>query len=365
MKISEVAEFLESVAPLSLQEDYDNAGLITGDRHRDCTGILCTLDVTEAVIAEAVSKQCNLIVSHHPVIFRGIKSITGTNHVQRELISAIRNDIALYSAHTNLDNVIGGVNARIADKLGLRNRSVLSPKTGMLKKLYTFVPNDHLEKVRDAVFAAGAGHISNYSECSFTHPGTGTYLPGEGTTPFSGIVGQRQNEPEIKLEVILPAYAEKEVMRALFQSHPYEEVAYDLVSLTNIHQQTGSGMIGDIEEASEGDFLEMLKVFNPRLVRHSPLTGRPVRKVALCGGAGSFLTANAIKAGADAFVTADLKYHEFFAAEGRLVLYDIGHFESEQFTTDLFVEILERNFPNFAVLKSEVKTNPVNYFTGK
>lgn len=366
MQISEVARILESVAPLSLQEDYDNAGLITGDPEAECSGILCTLDVTEDVIREAVARNCNCIVAHHPIIFRGLKKITGATYPERVVIAAIRNGLAIYACHTNLDNRLAGVNARIADKLGLRDRAVLSAKPHALKKLHTFVPPGHLEKVRDALFAAGAGNISNYSECSFTVSGMGTFLPGPGSSPFSGIPGKRQAEEEVRLEVIMPAYAETGVLKALRDAHPYEEVAYDVVSLDNRHQETGSGLIGTIDPVSGAQFLQMLSErFNPAVIRHTALGGKPVRRVAVCGGAGSFLTASALRAGADAFVTSDLKYHEFFDADGKMLLCDIGHFESEQFTIDLFADIFLQKFPTFAVLKSEVKTNPVNYFTGK
>jgi dinuclear metal center YbgI/SA1388 family protein len=366
MTIADIAATLEAIAPLSLQEDYDNAGLITGSPDWQCAGILCTLDVTPDVVEEAVGRKCNCIVAHHPIVFRALKKINGKNYVEEAVIKAIKNDIAIYAAHTNLDNVINGVNGRIADKLGITNRSILEPKTGILKKLYTYVPQAHLETVRDALFKAGAGNISNYSECSFTYPGTGTFKPGTGSEPFSGTVGERKNEDEVKLEVILPAWLEKPVMRALFEAHPYEEVAYEVITLDNLHQETGSGIIGEISPVAPEDFLRSLvRNFELKVVRHTPLPDRPIRKVAVCGGAGSFLITSALRAGADAYVTGDVKYHEFFDAVGGMLLCDIGHFESEQFTVDLFVDIFLQKFPNFAVLKSEVRTNPVSYFTGK
>lgn len=365
MKVLDITRELEKIAPLSLQENYDNAGFLVGDSDSSCTGVLCTLDVTEEVVAEAEARGCNLIVTHHPPIFGGLKKLIGSTLVERVVVAAIKKDISIYAAHTNLDNIIAGVNGKIADILGLKHRKVLQNKRGILKKLFTFVPAEHLETVRNALFAAGAGDISNYTECSFVQDGVGTFKPGVGTQPFSGTVGMRQNEPEVKLEVILPIYREQAVLKALFQSHPYEEVAYDLVELSNEHQSTGSGLVGDIDPLTEQEFLKLLTQFNPHMVRHTRLLNRPIQKVAICGGAGSFLISSALRAGADAFVTSDMKYHEFFLAEGRLLICDIGHFESEQFTTDLFVEILEQKFLNFAVLKSEVKTNPVHYFTGK
>jgi len=366
MKISDLTSYIQNVAPLSLQEDYDNAGLLIGDPSWECTGILCTLDVTVEVVNEAIQKKCNCIVAHHPLIFRGLKRITGSTHVEKTVIAAIKNNVAIFAAHTNLDNIINGVNGKIADKLGLKNRKVIEPKSSVLQKLFTFVPPADLDKVRDALFAAGAGDISRYSECSFIHPGTGTFKPGEGTNPYRGSIGVRQNEDEIKLEVILPSYKKNAVIQALFRAHPYEEVAYDLVNLDNDYEGTGSGLIGDIDPLTEQDFLTMLNTtFNNGTIRHTPLTGRTVKRVAVCGGAGSFLISKALSLGADAYVTGDIKYHEFFGAEGRMLLCDIGHYESEQFTTDLFIELLLQKFPTFAVLKSEVRTNPVHYFTGK
>jgi dinuclear metal center YbgI/SA1388 family protein len=366
MKISDLTSYLQNVAPLSLQEDYDNAGLLIGDPSRECTGVLCTLDVTEEVLDEAVRKKCNCIVAHHPLIFRGLKRITGNTQVERTVIAAIKNDVAIFAAHTNLDNIINGVNGKIADKLGLKNRKVIEPKPQVLQKLFTFVPPADLDKVRDALFAAGAGDISNYSECSFTFPGTGTFKPGEGANPYSGTVGKRQDEEEIKLEVILPGYRRNAVLQALFRAHPYEEVAYDLINLENEHEGTGAGLIGEMEAVSEEAFLTMLsRNFNHSTIRYTPFTGKTVKMVAVCGGAGSFLISKALSLGADAYVTGDIKYHEFFGAEGRMLLCDIGHYESEQFTTDLFIELLVQKFPTFAVLKSEVRTNPVHYFTGK
>lgn len=363
MKIAAIIEALETLAPPSLQESYDNAGLLTGRPDMHCTGILCSLDATEEVVAEAAARGCNLVVAHHPIIFGGLKKINGKNYVERAVIAAIKNDIALYAIHTNLDAVAGGVSARMAQKLGLQNGTILQPREQVLRKLFTFCPAAHAEAVRAALFAAGAGQIGRYSECSFNAAGTGTFRAGEDTNPFVGERGLRHEESEIKIEVIFPAWLQGELLRALRAAHPYEEVAYDIVSLANTWQEAGFGFIGEWPEAvNEAIFLVRLKkVFQVPVVRHSPLTDRPIRRVALCGGAGSFLISRALAAGADAFVTADLKYHEFFDAEGRLLLADVGHFESEQFTIDLLEEFLARKFPNFAVLKTGVNTNPVRY----
>lgn len=364
MTVGEIIRELEVVAPPSYQESYDNAGLLTGQRQWACTGVVCALDVTEAVIAEAATAGCNLVVVHHPVIFGGLKRLTGSNYVERTVIAAIKHDIAIYAIHTNLDNVIAGVNDRIAERLGLGQRQILSPKGGLLIKLVTFVPTAQAGVVREALFAAGAGQIGKYSECSFNVSGEGTFKGTEATQPFVGKPGQAHTEKEERIEVILPAVQQKAVVSALLKAHPYEEVAYDLFHLANDFQQVGSGLVGELPVAMpEAAFLGLLKeAFGLQVIRHTPLLGKLVKKIALCGGSGSFLTGKAIAAGADVYVTADVKYHEFFDADGRILLADIGHWESEQFTIDLLYDILLAKFPTFALLKSKVKTNPVSYY---
>jgi len=364
MKIADIIALLEGVAPPSLQESYDNAGLLTGNPGWACTGALCTLDATEEIVNEAIQRGCNLVVAHHPIIFGGLKKITGRNYVEKTIITAIKNDIAIYAIHTNLDNVIDGVNGMMADKLGLKNRKILAPKEGMLKKLFTFVPVEQVEQVREALFEVGGGHIGNYNECSFGVEGTGTFKGGAGTNPFVGKPGERHYEKEGKIEVIFPAYLQTALIRALRTAHPYEEVAYDVVNLANTHQGIGAGLVGELPEAvPEATFLKQLKqAFDLPLVRHTALLGRPVKKVALCGGAGSFLVSKALAVGADIYITGDMKYHEFFDANSRLIIADIGHFESEQFTIELLAGVLQEKFPTFAVLKTALKTNPVHYF---
>lgn len=364
MKIKDVISSLESLAPLSLQEGYDNAGLISGDESAECTGILVSLDATEQVVAEAVNRKCNLVVSHHPIIFSGLKKITGKNYVQKAVINAIKNEVALYAIHTNLDNVSGGVNGKIASTLNLKNTAVLVPKEGLLKKLFTFVPIADADKVRAAIFEAGAGQIGKYKECSFNAGGTGTFNGGEGTNPYVGRPGEMHRENELKIEVIFPAWLEHRVLKHLLAAHPYEEVAYDIVSLDNRYATIGSGLIGELAmPMTETDFLKLLKErFGLKVIRHTALLNKPVKRVAVCGGAGSFLISSALAAGADIFVTSDIKYHEFFDANDKMLVADIGHYESEQFTINLLQEFLEQKFPTFAVLKTEVKTNPVNYF---
>ena len=364
MKIAAVAEYLESIAPPGLQENYDNSGLLTGHPAWECTGIVVALDATEEVVMEAVKNNCNLVVAHHPIIFSGLKKITGSNYVERAVISAIKNDICIYAIHTNLDNILNGVNGAMADRLGLLNRTLLSPKKQLLKKLYTFVPVRFADEVRNALFKAGAGHISDYSECSFNTTGTGTFKPGIGTTPFSGKIGERREEKEIRIEAVYPGYLEAKIINALREAHPYEEVAFDLVALENIYNGVGSGLVGDLLEPMEEAefFIRVREIFGLPVIRHTQLTGKKIGRVALCGGAGSFLIGAAGASGAQIFLTADIKYHEFFDADNRFVLADIGHFESEQFTISYLFDILTLKFPNFAVRKTGVKTNPVLYF---
>ena len=364
MKIKEIASFLESQAPLSLQEQYDNAGLITGDAGWDCTGIICTLDANEEVIKEAIAQKCNLVIAHHPIIFGGLKKINGKNYVEKTIITAIKNDIAIYAIHTNLDNILQGVNGRMADMLGLKNSSILAQKSGTLKKLFTFAPIEHAEQVRNALFKAGGGQISHYTECSFNSEGIGTFKAGEGATPFVGKQGIQHQEKEIRIEVILPAFLESSIVTALKAAHPYEEVAFDVITLTNTHKEIGAGVIGELmEPVDEKQFLTNLRqIFMVPVVRHTALLNKRVKRIALCGGAGSFLISKALAEGADAYITADIKYHEFFEANNRMLIADIGHYESEQFTINLLQEILEQKFPTFAVLKTTMKTNPVNYF---
>lgn len=365
MKIATILEVLEKIAPLQLQESYDNAGLITGNRDWDCTGITISLDATEEVVLEAAAQGHNLVVAHHPIVFSGLKKITGNGYVEKTIITAIKKDIAIYAIHTNLDNVIDGVNGKIADLLKLNNRKPLQPKRDLLKKLVTFVPVAQADQVATALFEAGAGTIGQYSECGFQVEGVGSFKAGEAANPYVGQRGSRHYEKESRVEVIYPELQESRVLEALLANHPYEEVAYDLYNLSNSHPGIGSGLIGELEESMPvRSFLEQLKqVFQVPVIRHSPLVKDSIRRVAICGGAGSFLINSALRNKADIYITGDMKYHEFFEANGRLVIADIGHFESEQYTVDLLYDILAKKFPTFAVFKTGVKTNPVNYYS--
>lgn len=363
-KIKDITNFLEVLAPLSFQESYDNAGLIVGDSQIDVTGILVTLDSTEAVVEEALAKGCNLIVAHHPIVFKGIKKLNGKNYVERTVMNAIKNDMAIYATHTNLDHVIGGVNFMIAERLGLQNVRILAPKRDTLMKLVSFIPVADTQKVLDALYSAGVGQIGNYDHCSFRVNGAGTFRPNQNANPRVGTVNTDEEVIENRIEVIFPAHLENQVMATLRKTHPYEEVAHYLTLLQNQHQEVGAGAVGNLPEALLAhDFLAFLKQkMNLNVVRHTALVKDTVQKIAVCGGAGSFLLNDAVRAGADVFITADFKYHEFFDADERIIICDIGHYESEVFTKELLQRYLSKKFPNFATILSETITNPVNYY---
>ena len=363
-RIKDVSNYLESIAPLAYQESYDNAGLIVGDADTIVTGILLSLDCTEAIIDEAISKNCNLVIAHHPIVFKGLKKLNGKNYVERTVIKAIKNDVAIYAIHTNLDNVLGGVNSMIAEKLNLQNVQILAPKTGFLSKLVSFVPTDHTQKVLNALYEAGVGQIGNYDHCSFSVNGRGTFRPNQKAVPFIGQSDVNETVNEDRIEVIFPSYLESKIISVLRQSHPYEEIAYYISNLNNMNQEVGSGAIGTLAEAvSSIDFLQILKqTFQLSVVKHTTILKDKIQKIAVCGGSGSFLLNDAIRAGADVFITADYKYHEFFDADGHLMICDIGHYESEVCTKELLLRILSDKFPIFAVLLAETNTNPVSYF---
>lgn len=363
MIVKEVTDILEELAPLAQAEDFDNVGLLVGNSNQNVTGILVTLDTLENVLDEAIEHKCNLIVSFHPIIFKGLKRITGTNYVERVVLKAIQNDIAIYSMHTALDNSPRGVNAKICEVLGIVNTEILIPQKGSIKKLTTYVPKSDAKKLKDALFGAGAGNIGNYSNCSFIVDGTGSYMPGENSTPVKGEIGKTQYEEETQINVTFAAHNERNILKALFQNHPYEEVAYEVFSLENRDQNTGMGMVGKLEKSmTESAFLSFLKQkMNVSVIKHSRLLGKKVQKVAVLGGSGAFAISAAKASGADVFVTSDLKYHQFYEAEGKIVIADIGHYESEQFTKNLLVDYLTKKIPSFAVRLSESNTNPIKY----
>jgi dinuclear metal center YbgI/SA1388 family protein len=364
MQIKQITQYIESIAPLALQESYDNAGLIIGNREDEVSGALISLDITEEVLDEAIHKKLNLVICHHPIIFSGIKKLNGRNYIERCVAKAIKNDIAIYAAHTNLDSVFGGVNSKICEKLGLQNCKILAPIPGFLKKLVTFVPLADAEKVRIAIWESGAGHIGNYDSCSYNVTGEGTFRGNEQTNPYVGEKNQLHIENEVRIETIFPKHIQGKVVQALLQAHPYEEVAYDIYPLDNDFVQAGIGMIGELKEPmNETEFLKKLKdTFHCGVVKHTELLGKSIKSVAVCGGAGSSFLNKAIAQKADIFVSGDFKYHQFFDAERKIVIADIGHYESEQFTKEVFYELLTKKFPKFAVHLSATNTNPVSYF---
>jgi dinuclear metal center YbgI/SA1388 family protein len=365
MKVHDIITIIEDFAPLTYQESYDNSGLQVGNPDTEVKGVLISLDVTESLINEAIERNCNMVITHHPLIFSGLKRLTGSGYVERVVEMAIKKDIVLYAAHTNLDNMRAGVNARIAQRLGLEKTAILSMKMDTLRKLYTFAPKEAADKVREALFAAGAGDIGKYRECSFNTEGTGTFKPDKDADPAIGEAGgPREGVQEVKIEVLVQKHREVAIMKALFDAHPYEEVAYEFINLLNPNQEMGAGIVGTLPEPMEQiAFLSHLKTaMKTDCIRHTALMDRPIHRVAICGGAGSFLLKDALKAKADIFITGDYKYHEFFDADGRIVIADIGHYESEQFTVELLADILKKKIPNFAILLSNLSTNPVKYF---
>lgn len=360
----EVTAYLESLAPRVLQEDYDNSGWQCGSPDSEVKGVLVCLDVTEKVVEEAKLKGCNLIIAHHPLIFKGIKKVIGQGFVERILMKAIKEEISIYAIHTNLDNVSIGVNQQFAGQLGLKNIKILSPKNNLLQKLVVFVPNEHLEKVSQAMFEAGAGHIGEYSNCSFRLEGNGTFLGGENAQPYVGEKGKLHIEKETRIEVIVSTFLMDQVVQNMLEVHPYEEVAYDIYSLVNSHGKIGSGMIGELEKGmEEKEFLDFVKKqMQTTLIRHTALQNKMINRVAICGGSGRFLLEDAIRQKADVFITGDFKYHDFFDADGKILVLDIGHFESEQFTNNLLSDWIKKKFNTFAVQITETNTNPVNYY---
>lgn len=362
-KIKDIIQYLETFAPPAYQEDYDNSGLITGDQDCELKGAIITLDCIEGVVEEAIQKKCNLIIAHHPIVFRGLKKLTGSNYIERTVIKAIKNDIAIYAIHTNLDHVSHGVNKKIADKLGLINPKILRPKKDTLAKLTTFIPKNHTENVLSKLHESGAGMIGNYKNCSFSLEGVGTFLPSGKANPTIGEVGKPEKVNEDRIEVIFPKYLKRKILSTLFNSHPYEEVAYYLHDLTNKNNEVGSGMIGELQKPmNSSEFLNYIKKhLSVKVIRHTALVKDEIKRIALCGGAGSFLLRDAIAHGADIFISGDFKYHEFFDAEERIIIADVGHYESEQFTKELIYENISKNFANIAVHFTQVNSNPIFY----
>ncbi|MDW7691341.1 Nif3-like dinuclear metal center hexameric protein [Flammeovirgaceae bacterium SG7u.111] len=366
MHIRDAISILNRIAPPALQESYDNAGLITGNPNAELTGILVTLDSTEAIIDEAIAKECNMVVAHHPIVFSGLKSITGKNYIERVIIKAIKNDIAIFAIHTNLDNVAHGVNKMICDRLELSKVKTLAPKKGLLKKIITFVPLVNKAEVLDALGRAGAGNIGNYEKCSFQVDGKGTFEPNEQASPYIGESGKFEEVDEVRIEMVFPDYLERKIIAALDKAHPYEEVAYFIQKVENESPEIGSGMVGELEVSlSEEEFLTYLKEkMELKVIRHTAFLNKPIQKIAVCGGSGSFLLGKAMAQGADIFITADYKYHQFFDADNKIIIADIGHYESEKFTSELLGGMLKIGIGNEVPIGlTSIDTNPVQYFS--
>ncbi|MEP5339900.1 MAG: Nif3-like dinuclear metal center hexameric protein [Algibacter sp.] len=364
MIVQDVINHLEELAPLAYAEDFDNVGLLVGDKNSNVTSVLVTLDTLETVIDEAIAENCNLIVSFHPIIFKGLKKLTGNSYVERVVMKAIKHDIAIYSMHTALDNALQGVNDMICNQLELINKRILIPQSETIKKLTTYVPKAEAEQLRTALFNVGAGSLGNYDDCSFNVEGVGTFNGNEESSPIKGKKGALHFEEETKITITYAKHIESKVLKALFETHSYEEVAYEIITIENKNQNIGMGMVGELNTPMEvKTFLKYLKTkMNTELIRHSALLDKPIKKIAILGGSGSFAIQAAKRADADVFITADLKYHDFFAAEKSIVLADIGHYESEQFTKNLLVAYLTKKISNFAIVLSKTNTNPVKYF---
>ncbi len=364
LKIRELINYIENLVPLWLQENYDNSGLLLGNSESNISSVLICLDVTENVIKEAISKGSNFIISHHPLIFSPLKKITGNNYVERCIMLALANNISIYALHTNLDNIKDGVNAKICQILDLEKIKILSQKRNLFKKIVTFVPKSEADRVREAIFEAGAGEIGNYDSCSFNTIGEGTFRANEYANPYVGEKNILHYEEEVKIETIFPVYRTNQVIKKLLATHPYEEVAYDIYSLENAAANIGAGMIGEMATPMpEKDFLNWLKEkFNLTILKHSCLLSKKIKRVAVCGGSGSFLIKDAINERADVFITADINYHHFYDAENKILLIDIGHYESEIFTKNLIFDLINKKFNNIALKLSETDINPVSYF---
>jgi dinuclear metal center YbgI/SA1388 family protein len=298
------------------------------------------------------------------MVLSGLKRFNGSTYVERAVMLAIKNDIALYAIHTNFDNVHNGVNHYLCELLGIQDTRILQPKSDLIYKLVTFVPKMHVSQVQSALFDAGAGKIGDYSECSFSTMGEGTFKPGEGTTPFVGKVNERHLEHEVRLEVVFEAWKKNQILDALNNAHPYEEVAVDVFVLDQEHSKIGSGMVGELEnEMSPFEFFDKVKdILDVSMVKHTNFLTSTIKRIAVCGGSGFFLLNAAKRSGADVFITSDVKYHEFFDAENDIVIADIGHWESEHRTIEWIQRILNEKFATFAVHLSKTNTNPVKYY---
>ncbi|WGH26861.1 MAG: Nif3-like dinuclear metal center hexameric protein [Candidatus Bostrichicola ureolyticus] len=360
MKVKDVTNAVDKLAYPEYAENYDNVGLLIGDYDNNISKILITLDITEAVLKEAIDNKYNLIISYHPIIFNGIKKIIGSNYRERIIISAIKHDISIYVIHTNLDVMPNGTNYYIGKRLGLIKQKILIPKLGCIKKLTTYVPKKYANIVRTSLFKVGAGNIGNYDYCSFNLEGIGSFRGKKDSNPFIGNKGEINFKEETCINVIFPRHKERLVIEAMIKNHPYEDVAYEVFDINN--QYFGLGTVGFLKESmSEKYFFSFLKEkMCTNNIRHSSFLNKPIKKVALIGGSGSFGLFYAKEVNADIFISSDFKYHHFF--ETNILIADIGHYESEQFTKDLIETYLRDKFPNLVIFKSKINTNPVNYY---
>ena len=363
MKINQITQILEAWAPLHYAEDFDNVGLLVGNPNDVASGILVTHDCLEEVVDEAIEKDCNLIVCFHPILFKGLKNFTGNSHVVRAVRKAIKNDVAIYAIHTALDNQAHGVSFGLSQSLGLTNTSVLLPKENTVMKLNFYVPQAQAEQVRNAMFAAGAGKLGNYDECSFSSNGEGSFRPSQNSSPYFGKKGERHIEDELQIQMVFQKHLTPQIVEVLLSSHPYEEVAYEITPLVNANQNLGMGMIGDLPKSMKPNtFLNFVKkTLGTPSLRHSHLGTKTIARVAVLGGSGSFAIQAAKSKKADAYITADLKYHDFYEGNQNFLVVDAGHYETEQHTKKLILNYLTEKLPNFAILLSEVDTNPIKY----
>ena len=363
MIVKDVIDHLDEFAPLCYAEEFDNVGLIIGDYNQKVKGILVTLDSTEIVVEEAIKKKCNLIISFHPIIFNDLKSITKKNYVDRVIHKAIKNDIAIVAIHTALDNSIIGVNSTICKRLKIKDSKILIPKEKTIKKLTTYIPYKNVERLKSEIFKIGGGSIGKYENCSFSYEGMGSFKGNEQSSPKIGEKLKFTEVKEICVNITFLKHLEQRIINVLKDNHPYEEIAYEIITLDNYNQNIGMGMIGNLDKPmQENNFISFVKKqMKSSSIKHSKRLGKKIQKVAVLGGSGSFGIENAINSGADAYVTSDLKYHDYFRAEDKLLLLDIGHYESEQFTKKLMFDFLTKKIPNFAIVLSKTNTNPIKY----
>jgi|TARA_B100000530_G_scaffold129496_1_gene80886 dinuclear metal center YbgI/SA1388 family protein len=365
MKLFEISNYLDTRVPLAFQEEYDNCGLLIGNKDQKINSVLICLDCTEEVLAEAIKNKHNLIIAHHPIIFQGVKKIIGKNYVERIIQKAIKHDVAIYAMHTNLDNIYGGVSFQIANKLGLKNSQILKPKTNLLTKLSVYCPKSHVDKVKNSLFNSGAGKVGEfYDRCSFVSNGVGSFRPLCGASPFSGNIGKESLVEEHNIEVVFYSYLKPKMLSVLKEEHPYEEVAYNCVEIDNF-SFCGAGVIGELKkEMTLVKFLSYVKRnMNTNVIRYTNSNNKAkIERVAVCGGSGSFLLQDAIQNDADVFISSDFKYHDFFDGNNEISILDIGHYESEYFTQQLIFDIVKEKFSKLAVHLTKVCTNPILYY---